>query len=129
TGGGGDHAGRGSRRSSVSARLGGLLKTRGRRGQIDAVGFRHGVVIVVLRRGGRQSGSLYRVKNVTGQHLVERDVVADHADHGGHVVVQWAEHRLVAIGPRHRPVFQGDVVERGRGARIGGNRRRGNQTR
>ena len=48
-----------------------------------------------------------------GQELIERHVVADHADHGCRRVVELGVHGLVAIRPRGCELAHRRVVERG----------------
>ena len=62
---------------------------------------------------GHVEAALGDVDEVGAQQGVERDVVAHHADHRRDVIVERREHRLVAIGPRHRHIAYGVVVEGG----------------
>jgi len=51
------------------------------------------------------------VKNVRREHLVERDIIPDHADDRRGVIVERRKRRLVAVGPRRDEVLQCHVVE------------------
>ena len=83
---------------------------------------------VVRRRVGRLAGrAVADVNQIGAEQGVERYVVAHHADHGGRVVVERHEHRLIAVGPRRGQIADGVVVEGGivgrderGGDRIGG---------
>ncbi len=71
------------------------------------------VVVVRLRVRNVGRGGRAHVHDVAVQHLVERHVVAHHADDGRRRIVQVRIHGTVAIRPRRGELAHRRVVERG----------------
>ena len=108
----------GAERRAGQARLR-LPNEVGRVAQVDAVALQLDVMVVVgLRVEHRGRGRRADVHDVAVQQLIERHVVADHADHGCRRVVELRVHGAVAIRPRSRELAHRRVVERGIAHRV-----------